>query len=364
MVVLGCLEPNPFQPDTDTDGASSSGGGSTGASTSATATTATTSPTSTSASTTEDPDTTMGASTDGPTETSVTTDDGTSTGEPTCAHSCVALPPGDWQGPAAVLHDAPDDPAPDCTGDFTEVSDPVFANLDAPAAMCSCDCDDPEGASCSQVTVTRYSDSGCDDAMPTDWTFGTSCYNTITGAMNLYWQATSTIDAGSCAPNPNFVVPEASWGDRITACSIGSLDPVGCDPGDACVATPAAPYDGRMCIWHDGDQQCPADIGYDVRTVYYGDFADDRDCEACECGDVEGSCDGSVYLFNPSSCSGTPIQTLSVGGSCLIAIQGVESADVTAAGLTPDASASCSPSDSQATGQAEGIDPVTFCCDS
>ena len=370
MVVLGCTEPNPHLMDTGESGSSSAG--STGPSTSSDPTSATTSPTTTTASsTTEDPDTTMGTTVE-PTETGTTlttTDDGTSTGEPTCASTCVALPPGDWQGPAAVLHDAPDDPAPDCTGDFTEPSDAVFANLDAPAAMCTCECDAPTGLDCSPVTLSQFSDAACTvqtAGQTTDWVLTTSCnsLSMLQAANGTRYRASAVIDAGSCEPNPTSIIPDAVFGDRYTACGLGRLDVVGCDAGDACVSTPTAPYDGRICIWHDGDQQCPTDIGYDVRSIYYGNAADDRDCETCTCGDPEGDCSGGVQIFGTDTCNEAPTGGLTISGSCAV-MNNITAARVNVGNPdTPDPEAECAPSDVQATGQAEGIDPVTFCCDS
>ncbi|HWB81085.1 MAG TPA: hypothetical protein VG755_39250 [Nannocystaceae bacterium] len=368
-LLLGCTEPNPNLMET---GEGTSSGGSTATTTTGDPTSATTSPTSTSASssTTEDPDTTMGTTIE-PTEssTTLTTSDETSTGAPICASTCVALPPGDWQGPAAVLHDAPDDPAPDCAGDFTEPSAAVFANLDAPAAMCTCECDAPTGLGCSSVTVSQFTDAACtaQAAMPatTNWVVTTSCNGlaNLQAANGNRYQASSVIDAGSCDPNPTSVVPDAVFGDRYTACGLGRLDVIGCDAGNACVSPPTAPYDGRICIWHDGNQQCPTDIGYDVRSIYYGDVADDRACDTCTCGDPEGDCDGGVQIFGTDTCNEAPTGNLNISGACAV-MGNITAARVAAGDPDPDPAAECAPSDVQATGQAEGIDPVTFCCDS
>ncbi len=367
MVVLGCTEPNPFAKDTDGSSESSSSAGSTApTSTSADPTTATTPSTTTTDATTDTP---TGTTSVDPTEsTGPDLDTSTSTGEPTCAHNCVALPPMGWSGPVAVLHDAPDDPAATCEGAFDELATIAFASLDAPAATCDCDCDDPEGAACSQVTLENFDndDVGCAANPPLDsWTFGLSCSNAPGGAAGSRWRATAEINAGSCDPVETFVVADATWGDRYTSCGVENYETAGCQIGLVCVPTPVAPYDGRLCVTYDGEQECPQGYGYDERSVYYRDYADDRACESCSCGDVEGECGGSLVLWNPASCSGTPLATLTIGGACVQTLtQGVESGDVMAAGLTPNASADCDPSDSQATGEAEGIDPVTFCCDS
>jgi hypothetical protein len=359
--VFGCTEPNPNAVDS-TGSEDGSGGDPTSAGT--TPGTSMTSSPDTTVSGTDDPDTTIGTTVD-PSDTTLDPTEPT-TGEPTCAHQCVVLPPGDWEGPVAVLHDAPDDGEPACEGAFDVIATTVFANLDAAAASCACECEDPTGLSCSSVTVERHTSAGC-ASLEADWEFSAaSCYATITGAAGKHWRAYASIDAGSCDAIETFSVPAAGFGDRYAACAQAELDTAGCSSGSACVQPPEAPFDGRICIWHSGDLQCPADGGYDVRNVYYESFADDRGCEACTCEDAEGACDGGVYLYNPANCSGTPAGQITVGTTCVnLPTLGVEGAQINAGNtIQPVAGAACDPSDSQAVGEAEGTDPVTFCCDS
>lgn len=356
--VVGCTEPNPNAAEsTGSEGGPSSGGDPSSAGT--TPGTSMTSSPDTTVSGSEDPDTTVGTTVD-PSETTVDPTEPT-TGEPSCAHECVALPPGDWEGPVAVLHDAPDDPEPACEGAFDTLATTAFANLDAPAASCACDCEDPTGLSCSSVTLEGYPSAGC-GGTASDLTVTGSCTNAVSSTL-ASWRAIATIDAGDCDPIETFSVPAAGFGDRYSACGQASLETTGCEAGTACISTPAAPYDGRLCIWHSGDLQCPADSGYETRTVYYGAFADDRGCESCGCEDPEGSCEGNVGLWGDDNCPGAIVAQVSVGGSCVNAAS-IDSVRLGADGVDAPDDAACTPSDSQAVGEAEGVDPITFCCDS
>jgi hypothetical protein len=366
-MVLGCTEDNPFQ-GTATEGEETSAGPSSGGDPTTVGTSVTTSAQTSAegtASATE-ADTTMGPTTDDPSATdTVDPTDPSSTGEPTCASSCVALPPGDWEGPAAVLHDAPDDPDPLCVGDFDELGTTAFANLDAAAASCDCDCADPVGAACSHANLETDNNSGCPSPSATNWNITAACNDSVDSAMSQFWQATAVIDSGSCAEIELFEIPDVSFVDRYSACAASVIDSGGCEPGTACVPMPQAPYDGRTCIWHDGDLQCPRGIGYDTRTVYYRDVADDRGCEACSCGDVEGTCSGGVNLFQPDACGGWLLAgAVTANGGCVQVADDIHSARLSGAGLTPSVSANCEPSASSPIGAAESIDPITFCCDS
>jgi hypothetical protein len=346
VAVFACTEPNPFV-DADT-------GTQTDAATAGSATSSATSSATTSAdSTPGDSDTSM---------TSATTNDPTldSSGEPACAigtHTCVPAAPEGWSGPVALVDDTPEDPDPGCLDPFPTPSTVVYDGLVAPPADCTCTCGDAVGETCTRVLVVDNS-AGC--ATPTnEWDIGSGCVSAVVGAANQYWRATTEPLTGTCGP-PQFgdEIVDAEFSERHTLCAADEVTAGACAAGDVCTPIPIAPFTAdALCIWADGDLECPMDLGYDTRRLTFRDFTDDRACATCSC-DLVGECTGTVYLFSDSCDSMFASATLTLNGACLQVPAGIENAENGAW----DVDASCQEVGGTPMGAANGTEPVTICC--
>lgn len=359
FLLAGCTEPNPFA-EMDSDDASTTNVTTMGTLPTSTSTPGTPmNPTSTTESTS-----TMSETTDvATTMTSMTTNDpSSSTGDPPVCpsgHACVEEAPAGWTGPVSVARTMAGRPM--CEGDFPDVSLTAFADLVAPPATCECACDEPSGLACAFPTLQYFSVSTtCSGSPNSSWVIDSSC-ELVSGAPAEHWRVPSpAVTEGQCSPQvvTDTVMP-AEWGATLTACG-GTFDATGCEQGALCVRMPAEPFASEVCIWREGDVDCPAG-SYVDRSVYYTDFSDTRDCSACGCGAAQGQCVGRVRAFQDQTCT-TPINTFTANGMCF---QGYNTIGVGSARweVTPaDITASCAPTGGDSVGLAAPTEPRTLCC--
>ncbi len=358
-VLAACTKPNPFLHDEGGSGSSSADGSDSG--TTATATSASSSATSASSSASTSASTTTGTD-DGSGSTDAGTD-ATATGE-SCPTLCVSTPGGGWNGPVAMIVTDAATTEPQCSGDFGVPSTVAYDGLAADATQCECSCGEPYGVNCATTTVYQFDAPAC-GVITTMHDVSGSCNNQVGNDNgNLYFQAESHTLGGQCDPDDSAsVFPPAAFAVRETACALSAPDPGGCAQGEICVPGVASPFDGRLCIWAEGELGCPADGLWTEQLVRWTDWTDTRDCSQCTCMHEEVPCTGSIYLFDEANCGGLPVGNVSVGGSCTAAGMGytVTSARLANNGLTPDPS-SCDANPGNPIG---GLDPggaITFCC--
>ncbi|MBK8720012.1 MAG: hypothetical protein IPN32_35670 [Deltaproteobacteria bacterium] len=359
VVLAACTADNPFLPDDTSGGEAGSSSGT--ASTTATSTTATsTTASSTTASSTTTDDSSTSATTDAPT----TSADSSSSGPPICFDTCRPLAPAGWTGPVAMIVDTPSDPDPACVDVFDTMSRVAFDDVTADAVTCGCTCGNPVGASCATPTIRRYGQAGCPGGQ-LDGTYAVAgCNINVNSPANQYWTGNAPVTGGNCTPTPSVDKPTPSFTRRETACGIAVPDNLGCNDDEVCLAPPLPPYDGRVCIWAEGDVECPADLPYQDRSVLHDDVDDQRDCSTCSCATPEGDCTGNVYLFGTNDCSENPVSSVSLIGSCNQASNlGVSSA-LTSAGTPPQlpVGLSCDPSEPNPIGEILDVSPTTYCC--
>ncbi|HET6582447.1 MAG TPA: hypothetical protein VFG69_03345 [Nannocystaceae bacterium] len=341
-----CTEPNPFAGDESsgdpTSSSTSTSTGSTGA------------PIGTDETSASPMDSSGGGTSSG-------TDDAT-TGSVACpigTHVCVTAAPEGWSGPSAIMDEATRAPEGACAAPYPVWQAIGFDDLDAPAAECGCSCAGPMNAGCSNLQLVRDNSAGCGSPSAT-WNLDTqNCYTAPEGTANQYWQATTGgLDTGTCTAQPTTMISPAVFGGRHRLCGTGESEPGTCDGSDVCSPIPVAPFGGDLCIWRDGDEPCPPDIGYDARRLIYGDKDDQRACSTCSCG-LSGECTGVVYLFGSDGCGGDfAAGTAVFDGLCVQVPSNVTEVDVS--NLQVDAA--CTPSGGQSTGVAVGSAPITVCC--
>jgi hypothetical protein len=122
------------------------------------------------------------------------------------------------------------------------------------------------------------------------------------------------------------------------------------------VPTASGDY-GRLCIYHDGDADCPSS-GYTDKFVLYSDVDDSRGCSGCTCGGATGgTCNQTVDLYSNTNCSGTPSGSLPQSASCLDVFN-VQRVQYVPTVTNPG---SCAPQRSP-TGECAPSEPTTICC--
>ena len=361
--VAGCLTTNPALTDSsgETEGDDSTGSETSGSPTTNPSTTngpTSTTATSTTEGTTVDPDTTVGPDTDDPSGETETT------GPAACGAGNVCAPetPAGWAGPVVWAETATEDPQPACPAAYGELAFNAFDDLQAPPAECTCECGEASGANCAPLTLELHgTDSSCIGAPDDTFSISASgaCNSGPASSAGRYWEVGDPgISGGECSPIDSVQVPAAGFSQTSTVCGGASEQTGECAGSDTCVATPPEGFESRLCVWQEGDLECPAG-GYEDRFVRHADFDDGRNCTTCTCGDPDGDCAATVRLWTSDSCSPTSAGNVLVGAGCTASVGSTQGAS--AVNLVVE-DASCAPSGGVPTGEAEPDEPYTLCC--
>jgi hypothetical protein len=235
----------------------------------------------------------------------------------------------------------------------------AFGDLDVPAGTCDCDCTPPADAHCDGGTVIYNSTSATCDMPTTNFAISDGCaeFNGEFFSIRFFeFDATGVQVFGSdCDAVAQENIPPATHQSAVLACG-GASEAGTCATG-VCVPEPAAPFQDRLCIWQDGDVECPADTGYTAKEVVFDSLSDDRDCSVCSCGALGGSCGTpTVTLRADPGCNGTAGVELG-DGECGQAGVAADSAELNAA-VDP----SCPPQGGMLEGDVTENGPHTICC--
>lgn len=337
VLLCACTEPNPYLPVADE---------SSGASTSV-------------------------ATGEGTSGTGSGSDDATGTssssggGEPACVARgmiCVEPAPEGFTGPFAWL-ERPLEAPMDCAAPFDQPLLEAFSDLSAPAAECGCTCGPLGNADCGPASVDRHAGEVCGGAVQDTLDLARGC-NLIDG---LGWASNTSfffdapaVEGGGCLPLPSVELAPSAFLTRHAACE-GALAAEGCEGGQLCAPRPDDPYHASVCVLAEGDVACPEGSAYVDRTLLHRGIDDERGCAPCTCTVPSVPCEGtSLALSTAFNCSAGVTGVPPDG--CVGAITGptIHSALFTP-GTVP-ADLECEPAVVVPTGDAAGIDPVTFCC--
>jgi hypothetical protein len=273
----------------------------------------------------------------------------------TCAPPVL---PG-WQGPLRVYTGAIDALPPACEGATPVLAAELFADLDEhlSSSTCGCECGALAGASCSGVTLRRFTANNCLVANQTWALTPQGCEEfpfPMTGA--YYSSSVSIASGGQCSASVVEQLTPASYATRVIACGPG--DGAGrCEGGGVCTGSPSPPFDGRVCIATKGDVQCPAGP-YTARSTYHDGLEDTRSCASCSCTPpTDLPCTGKVQL-SAEACAGLLYAALDVGTCSNSTISSVQAAKFVPNPVT----GGCEPSPAQILGAAAPTEPWTFCC--
>jgi hypothetical protein len=264
--------------------------------------------------------------------------------DPACSNAgfTCAAPPIGWQGPATLVDDPGSNAA--CPAGFPEaILRGGSAVAGAVAACSACTCGAPAPA-CQMSPLVIYDNPACKGSSMSIASPPGQCtpvLGDVQGVMQL-----PPIGSSTCAPSPvTAVLPPPKWTTPRLAC--GAAAGGGCSGGSSC-----APPGGPWCVFHDGDQACPAAFS---QKHLLGDATDLRGCGACSC--APAPCAATSALYGDSACQ-SKLADLLNNGACA-AQAGVASVLVT---LGPPAGASCAPSGGAPIGAITLDHLTTFCC--
>jgi hypothetical protein len=288
-------------------------------------------------------------------------DSGTTSAPAVCGDGYVCVPeaPETWNGPVAVVI-APIDRDPDCGGDFPYHDNTAYDGLNAPPAVCGCECGPPFGLGCANAQVEYHgNDAGCGTADQSWFVVNDVCNSAVGGQSSDYWQIEPPdVDAGSCSPSGSATFPDVSWTSEVRTC-LGRFGSEGCEEGSLCMRVPDLPFEHELCIWNEGDPECPEGPFEDRRT-YYTNFEDTRGCQSCNCSDPVGTCAGTLRTFQSDSCT-TLTNSFTADGDCHLGTGGAIGSAIWEEG-NPDPDTECIPVNVSPTGTVDPVDPRVFCC--
>ncbi len=260
-------------------------------------------------------DTTMGAATDGDTTEG---DPGTTTGAVECpaTHACVQVAPAGWSGPVAFETGDALATLTGCGGSFPDELLATGVDAAAPVADCDCTCNDGP-LDCADVEVATCNPG----SNSTLGSVASGCYSVPNNQFALSsggeWTAGSAL-TGSCQGIANTTIDPVAFTGGVRACG-GPAIADACVGDSECLPRPTAPFSGAVCIFAEGDIECPVGGDFTLRTVYYTDFEDTRACPTCACDTTEEYCDvaGNVSLFEVGACEiGSGVGLLTPDGMC------------------------------------------------
>lgn len=302
-------------------------------------------------------------------ETGGVDDTGTSsTGEPLpeCPGRCVELAPEGWSGPVATQTSDPGEKAPPCPRGFPTNAVEGFDDFVAPPAECGCECGAPQGILCNQIgTLRSYGTAeACDGPVvdTTNLTNGVCTGVSVPSSGFVRLEPVEVLNIGSCQASSTVELPEPSFDTRVTGCEAEVQTGFSCDSAQAMGCLPkeaVAPATSRMCIWQEGEHECPEDTAYIDDWIVYNDFEDDRDCTDCSCDDPVGVCDNaSVTLYSSNNCL-LGLTGIATGeGFCTE----IATNSITGRFLAGSPTAFCQEADVEPTGEVVQSEPITLCC--
>ncbi len=276
---------------------------------------------------------------------------------------CAPPPPTGWTGLGWLFPKADGSCA---DGVFFESID-LFekSDLKAPAAECACSCGPGQDVGCQTfMTCSAGSDCLLSGAAST---IGETCLVFPQGTFSAQVACKAAPPyavGGTCDPKSTKVNKPVEWAPSRRACLYESGG--ACEGQGFCLPAPPDNADGP-CIGREGGYECPAPYTQ-KKSFYDGNFEDNRGCEDCSCGQLEGAtceCQSKscgVGIYGSAACNDNFITVVPADNTCTPfsvsnnAPSGVlEQAKVKALG-------ECKPSPAAPTGSVKATGKLTVCC--
>ena len=246
-----------------------------------------------------------------------------------CTGVCAPVSEADWSRPVIVWFGAEAD-APLCSSLLPESLGDFYTGYGDPEGpLCgACTCEAASGSCELPATLTAAAASCAGDGPgvahtsfdpPASWDGTCTASNaipagTLCGGVPCVQSVTSgplTLKPGGCLPVEPVNHPAPIWKTFARACVDGSV-PASCATHATTCAPKPPSAEFKVCTLRPGnpaDLDCPH--GYPVKSIFYDDPV--PDCSPCACGvPTDGSCTGSISLFQNGTCGVQPFQTASV----------------------------------------------------
>lgn len=322
---------------------------------------------------------TDGGASDGPIEGGpILTDAGADGAVVSCTGQCWPNPPMGWSAPGLLWFGSENNPPP-CPDVAPTVGYEGKGGLDAPAATCgACSCVPPTG-SCMPPTTITVGNGTCSGTStnhlsfdpPTDWNNGACSANmTIpTGALCNGAPCVQSVTFGpltmtetGCAPllSGGSMVPPPTWSQFARSCT--SNGGMCASLGEICGPPPSPGF--QVCIFQQGDMDCPSFSPYSEKHVFYQGVDDTRGCSPCTCSSPLGStCSATASIYSDLVCNDLvkSVMVDAIGPHCVDVLTGAALGGK-AVELPVYTAGQCQPGGGAALGAAAPIYAATFCC--
>lgn len=273
-------------------------------------------------------------------------------GEAECGPSmmCLTSPPEGWFGPVAINKVTPGDIAPQCADGYPDAGLTLLSGYHDPGpANCDCECTLSGANSCFSYVYDM--DPSCNyqtflqltmDCHP--FAVDGGVYFSSFAQGNAFCQGMVTED-----------VPPPEWDEQITTCKTDALGDT-CGDGGVCAPTPPDGFESSLCIYMEGEQECPPG-DFSEQFIHHSGVEDDRNCTYCGCGMAAASCMGSLNVYASADCTGAAIANCGLN-VCTPGVAGGQSVaiDYGAEGVCPVMTPP------EAEGSIAVTGPFTYCC--
>jgi hypothetical protein len=237
-------------------------------------------------------------------------------GEPLAAcpvgQQCAPPIPAGWSGPVTMVTDPTGDVA--CPDEMPVQLELGFRDLEVDAMSCGCSCSRPKNLTCDADLILRTTSAvDCSDLTVFNPTkvripVGTTVDLRPLNGIGTTWFRDPNdgplpdVTGGECTPRASHSFPEPELFDPILLCGADSDTPESCDRDGSCLPE-MADSSAPICIYQEGDVDCPAASPFTERTVSYRDFEDTRACSDCSCGTPTGesACGATVAFSTPGT---------------------------------------------------------------
>jgi hypothetical protein len=155
-------------------------------------------------------------------------------------------------------------------------------------------------------------------------------------------------------------IAEPELAGILQACET-TVEPESCDAQTICVPRTRTPFSDGVCIWAEGEVECPAGTDFVQRDVRYSGTVDTRACSDCSCGMASGeACADATLILSRTAAASVNVPA---DGTCdLVGLDG--SPGWTAITYDPGepSGGSCRPGGGQSEGEVAPETQITFCC--
>jgi hypothetical protein len=222
-------------------------------------------------------------------------------------------------------------------------------------AQCTCSCGlNVAGLCTASAYVSTDGATTCDYANYQMLTMEDECEPmTVNGSIYL---SAYTQGAASCQSEVERIAPDPVWDLEVRGCRGAELGAECDDQGRQCVPRAPAGFEDWLCIFSEGDLECPAG-DYSEKTLLHSGVDDTRACGPCACDmPPVSSCTGTWELYDNDDCTGNVVTTSPLSG-CAVA------SNVGSIRLSFGSATECGVfEDTTATGAIAPTGEMTYCC--